>query len=309
MCSGAVYFQIPGNDIASIQSKISIIFLSIAFGGVIAFQTPLPCVTPGRPAQPRPGGPWPSVQLRGLTWRHCVPLSFSPPLLPHCPSLRSHRSVLERERPMVYRERASRMYHSVVYALSFALVEAPWIAWIACTFIGILYPMVGLRSDFGVGMAYVLVFWQVALFFNLLGMVRRCGVWRTPHVAAFVPLLTPHLFCHPFSSQSSPFPHQHLQLFAFGFPSIQVAQATGGIIVSAWFLLAGLVRLHRALRYSLYGAQRRAPHSDLPSCLNGLLATSVHRPSPPPPFPSRPHSLAVCARAEHPARMGVVLQV
>lgn len=41
-CSGAVYFKIPGDDIAAIQSKISIIFLTIAFGGVIAFQTPLP---------------------------------------------------------------------------------------------------------------------------------------------------------------------------------------------------------------------------------------------------------------------------
>lgn len=96
-------------------------------------------------------------------------------------------SVLERERSMVYRERTSRMYSSWAYALAAGLVELPWMAAIALVFVSINYWMVGLRADAGIFFTYVLVFWQVSLFFNFLGMVG----------ATSSPLRT--FACHPLS--------------------------------------------------------------------------------------------------------------
>lgn len=76
---------------------------------------------------------------------------------------------------MVYRERTSRMYSSWAYAFSAGIVELPWVAAIALVFVSINYWMVGLRPDAGVFFTYVLVFWQISLFFNFLGMVGRAS--------------------------------------------------------------------------------------------------------------------------------------
>ena len=107
--------------------------------------------------------------------------------------------VLERERPMVYRERHSRMYDSVAYSLAMAIVEIPWTGFISLLSTTILYFMVGLKADASTFFHYWFVNFQLSLNYLFVG-----------------------------------------QWFAFGFPSVQVAQATGGTIVSIQFLLAGL---------------------------------------------------------------------
>jgi ABC-type multidrug transport system ATPase subunit/ABC-type multidrug transport system permease subunit len=153
---GLVYLRISDGDIAGVQSKISVIFLTLSFGAVLNYSTPLP--------------------------------------------------VLERERPMVYRERSSGMYTSWAYSLATALVEVPYVGFISLCFTAIYYPMVGLAADPSIFFAYVLTLWQLSITFVFLG-----------------------------------------HLFVFAFPSVAIAQAAAGTIVSAYFLLAGLFAPYPAL--------------------------------------------------------------
>ena len=66
-------------------------------------------------------------------------------------------AILERERPMVYRERHSCMYDSVAYSLAMAIVEVPWTAFISLWTCTILYFMVGLKADAATFWHFVLV--------------------------------------------------------------------------------------------------------------------------------------------------------
>jgi ABC-type multidrug transport system permease subunit len=103
-----------------------------------------------------------------LSVSFCAIINFGVPL-----------PLLERERPMVYRERTSRLYDTVAYSLAMALVEAPWTALSVALPAAILYGMVGLLPDAGTFFLFLLVHWQLALNFVFVGQWFAFGFPNT----------------------------------------------------------------------------------------------------------------------------------
>jgi ABC-type multidrug transport system ATPase subunit/ABC-type multidrug transport system permease subunit len=108
-------------------------------------------------------------------------------------------AVLERERPVVYREKASRYYRPEAYSFASLAIEFPWLFLTSTVFCVICYFMVGLKGDAATFFHFLIIHWQVSITFCFFAQV--C-------IAAF--------------------------------PTVQLASATAGIILSLWFLMAGL---------------------------------------------------------------------